>query len=31
VQRGFWKIDMKAERTGEPPTGKALVERLTRH
>jgi glycine/D-amino acid oxidase-like deaminating enzyme len=31
VQRGFWKVDMKAERTGEPPTGKSLVERLTRH
>lgn len=31
VQRGFWKIDMKAEHTGEPPTGNSLVERLTRH
>jgi len=31
VQRGFWKIDMNAERTGQPPTGKSLAERLTRH
>lgn len=31
VQRGFWKIDMKAERTGQAPSGKSLVERLTRH
>ncbi len=31
VQRGFWKIDMSAERTGQPPTGNSLAERLTRH
>jgi glycine/D-amino acid oxidase-like deaminating enzyme len=31
VQRSFWQIDQKAERTGLPPTGKTLAERLTRH
>jgi glycine/D-amino acid oxidase-like deaminating enzyme len=31
VQRGFAKLDEKSERTGLPPTGKSLVERLTRH
>jgi glycine/D-amino acid oxidase-like deaminating enzyme len=31
VQRSFWKIDMEAERTGRPPTGRSLAERLTRH
>lgn len=31
VQRAYWKIDMRAERTGQPPTGKSLAERLTRH
>jgi glycine/D-amino acid oxidase-like deaminating enzyme len=31
VQRGFEKLDQKAERTGAPPNGKSLVERLTRH
>jgi glycine/D-amino acid oxidase-like deaminating enzyme len=31
VQRGFAKLDEKAEHTGLPPTGKSLVERLTRH
>ena len=31
VQRSFWKIDMKAERTGQPPSRKSLAERLTRH
>jgi glycine/D-amino acid oxidase-like deaminating enzyme len=31
VQRSFWNIDMKAERTGNPPTGKTLAERLTKH
>jgi glycine/D-amino acid oxidase-like deaminating enzyme len=31
VQRGFWQIDMKAEKTGIPPTGRSLVERLTKH
>jgi glycine/D-amino acid oxidase-like deaminating enzyme len=31
VQRAFWRIDQQAERTGQPPTGKTLAERLTRH
>jgi glycine/D-amino acid oxidase-like deaminating enzyme len=31
VQRGFQKLDEKAERTGQPPTGTSIVERLTRH
>ena len=31
VQRAFWNIDMKAERTGKPPTGRTLAELLTRH
>jgi hypothetical protein len=31
VQRSFWQIDQKAERTGLPPAGKTLAERLTRH
>jgi glycine/D-amino acid oxidase-like deaminating enzyme len=31
VQRAFWGIDMKAERTGQPPGGKSLAERLTSH
>ena len=31
VQRGFEKLDAKAERTGVPPNGKSLVERITRH
>ena len=31
VQNAYWKIDQKAERTGLPPTGKTLAERLTRH
>lgn len=31
VQRGFQKLDEKAERTGVPPNGSSLVERLTRH
>jgi hypothetical protein len=25
------KVDENAERTGEPPTGKTLAERLGRH
>jgi hypothetical protein len=25
------KVDDRAERTGEPPTGKTLAERLARH
>jgi glycine/D-amino acid oxidase-like deaminating enzyme len=31
VQRAFWGIDMKAERTGRPPSGRSLAERLTTH
>lgn len=31
VQRAFWQIDLKAERTGTAPNGKTLAERLTRH
>jgi glycine/D-amino acid oxidase-like deaminating enzyme len=31
VQRGLMKVDDGAERTGEPPTGKTLAERLGRH
>ena len=31
VQRGLMKVDDRAERTGEPPTGKSLAERLGRH
>ena len=31
VQRAYWNIDMKAERTGKAPSGKSLAERLTRH
>jgi glycine/D-amino acid oxidase-like deaminating enzyme len=31
VQRGLMKVDDRAERTGEPPTGKTLAERLGRH
>ena len=31
VQRGLMKVDDHAERTGEPPTGKTLAERLGRH
>ncbi len=31
VQRGFEQLDAKAERTGVPPDGKSLVERITRH
>ena len=31
VQRGLMKVDDNAERTGEPPTGKTLAERLGRH
>lgn len=31
VQKSFWHIDIKAERTGLPPSGKTLAERLTRH
>lgn len=31
VQRGLMRVDDRAERTGEPPTGKTLAERLGRH
>jgi hypothetical protein len=31
VQRGLMKVDDRAERTGEPPLGKTLAERLARH
>ena len=31
IQRAYWQIDQKAERTGVPPSGKTLAERLTRH
>ena len=31
IQRAYWNIDQKAERTGVPPSGKSLAERLTRH
>ncbi|HEX2180704.1 MAG TPA: FAD-dependent oxidoreductase [Rubrobacteraceae bacterium] len=31
VQRGLKSVDDYAERTGEPPTGKTLAERLGRH
>lgn len=31
IQRAYWKIDQESERTGVPPGGKTLAERLTRH
>jgi glycine/D-amino acid oxidase-like deaminating enzyme len=31
VQRSYQAIDAKAERSGVPPSGKTLAERLTRH
>jgi glycine/D-amino acid oxidase-like deaminating enzyme len=31
IQRAYWNIDQKAERTGVPPSGRTLAERLTRH
>jgi len=31
VQRGFARLDEQAERTGRPPSGRSLVERLGRH
>jgi glycine/D-amino acid oxidase-like deaminating enzyme len=31
IQRAFWNIDQEAERTGIPPSGRTLAERLTRH
>jgi glycine/D-amino acid oxidase-like deaminating enzyme len=31
IQRAYWNIDQKAERTGVPPSGDTLAERLTQH
>ncbi len=31
VQRGLMKVDEQAERTGQAPTGRSLVERLASH
>lgn len=31
VQRGLMKADDRAEKTGQPPTGKTLAERLGKH
>jgi glycine/D-amino acid oxidase-like deaminating enzyme len=31
IENAYWRIDQKAERTGIPPSGKTLAERLTRH
>lgn len=31
VQRGFERLDRQGQRTGKPPTGTSIVERLTRH
>lgn len=31
VQKGYGRIDARAERTGEAPTGRSLAERLGRH
>jgi glycine/D-amino acid oxidase-like deaminating enzyme len=31
IQRAYWNIDQKAERTGVAPSGRTLAERLTRH
>lgn len=31
IQRAFSNLDEKAERTGVPPSGRSLAERLTRH
>jgi glycine/D-amino acid oxidase-like deaminating enzyme len=31
VSRAYWNIDQKAERTGVPPSGRTLAERLTQH
>jgi glycine/D-amino acid oxidase-like deaminating enzyme len=31
VQRGLKRVDDRAERTGEPPTGRSLAERLGAH
>jgi glycine/D-amino acid oxidase-like deaminating enzyme len=31
VQKGLARVDARAERTGRPPTGHSLAERLSRH
>ena len=31
IQRAYWNIDQKAERTGVAPSGRTLAEWLTRH
>jgi glycine/D-amino acid oxidase-like deaminating enzyme len=31
IEDAYWRIDQKAERTGIPPNGGTLAERLTRH
>jgi len=31
VQRAFARLDEAGERTGKPPTGRTLAERLSRH
>jgi glycine/D-amino acid oxidase-like deaminating enzyme len=31
IQREYWRIDQKAERTGVAPSGRSIAERLTRH
>jgi hypothetical protein len=31
IQQAYWNIDQKAERTGVPPSGNTLAERLTQH
>ena len=31
VQHSYAKLDEQAERTGQPPSGKSLAERLTAH
>ncbi len=31
IQEAFARLDAKAERTGRPPTGRTLAERLARH
>jgi glycine/D-amino acid oxidase-like deaminating enzyme len=31
IQRAFSRIDRRAERTGRPPTGRSIAERLMRH
>jgi hypothetical protein len=31
VQRGLQHVDDEAERTGRPPTGRSLAERLGSH